>query len=327
MTSILFPILLSLIACSSSEAKQPSELNNSVKTTQKEVVTKEPDLLISTKNSLSVVVVEADKKYNIWMEGRSGVLRANVSDSFWIENGGVAIPQGSGQYNVEVDGHNYLTVKKNSKTPLKQKITATPENKTNLKLVLDMTDKGKYITQIHQPQGRTIKLATSDNKPTATAIITVSNKTDLYGASKSKLNGTEKASALKNNGIPSTAKIIPVKPPSKSTLQKWTNDIKSLYGGTNSFPYATMINLDNDESEEGFICATGSNVSKCFVIDTFKGQERYYISDFNWNTKGNQPTTFSTSHGTYVAHVQKLSKTTVTKVLRFDGSGYSTDRL
>jgi hypothetical protein len=323
----LFPILFSLFACSSSEAKQPSEPTNSNSVIQKQVTTVENEFLISTKSSLAIVVVEADKKFNIWMEGRSGVLRANVTNSYWIETGGVAIPQGTGQYNVEVDGHNYLTVQKNTKISLKQKVSENTENKTNLKLILDMTDKGKYITQLQQPQGRTIKLATSDNKPTATAVITISNKTDLYGTSKSMLNSTEKASALTNNGIPSSAKPVAVKKPAKSSLQKWQNAMKALYGGSTSIPFATMVNLDTDETEEAFICVLGAGVSKCFVVDTIKGQERFYISDFNWNAKGNQPTVFSTSNGNYIAHVQKLPKTTVTKVLRFDGSGYSTNRL
>ena len=115
------------------------------------------------------------------MEGRSGVLRSGINDTFWLSNGGVSISQGSGQYNIEVDGHNYLVAKKNTATPMKEIIAKNTNNNSDFKLVLDMTDKGKYITQIHKPTGRTIKLATSDKKPTATAVIVVKNVTDLYG--------------------------------------------------------------------------------------------------------------------------------------------------
>jgi hypothetical protein len=208
-----------------------------------------------------------------------------------------------------------------------QKVIENTENKTQLRLILDMTDKGKYITQLQKPQGRIVKVATSDKKPTATAVITVPNKTDLYGANKSKLSSTEQASALKNNGVPSTGKKITPKAPSKTLLQRWKKDMSSLYSGTATISFSTMVNLDNDDAEEGFFCTTVPGKSKCFVVDTFKGQERYYLSDFNWDAKANQPTIFSTSHGNYVAHVQILPKTTVTKILRFDGSGYSTDRL
>jgi hypothetical protein len=88
-----------------------------------------------------------------------------------------------------------------------------------------------------------------------------------------------------------------------------------------------MINLDNDEKEEGFFCATASSISKCFIVDTINEEERYYIAEYNWTPKGNAPSLFSTEHGNYIVHIQQLAKTSVTKVVRFDGSGYTTDTL
>ena len=97
--------------------------------------------------------------------------------------------------------------------------------------------------------------------------------------------------------------------------------------GTPSIDFASLINLDQDEVKEGFFCATVPSAKKCFVVDTIKSEERFYLSDFNWDPKGEAPILFATDHGNYVAHKQQLSKSTITKVLRFDGSGYTTDRL
>ena len=69
-------------------------------------------LPISTKSQLSVAIIEADQKWHIWMEGRSGIIHSKLTDTFWLEQGGVALTQGSGQYNHEIDGHTYLTTKK-----------------------------------------------------------------------------------------------------------------------------------------------------------------------------------------------------------------------
>jgi len=325
MKFLFLPFLTTVIACADSEAKLNTSDSPSESTTTPS--TEEVTLPISTKESLSVIAVEADSKYHIWMEGRSGVLRSGINDTFWLSNGGVSISQGSGQYNIEVDGHNYLVAKKNTATPMKEIIAKNTNNNSDFKLVLDMTDKGKYITQIHKPTGRTIKLATSDKKPTATAVIVVKNVTDLYGTHHNLLSTEEKSSALKNGGVPDSGKAITVKAPSQQTLQHWKSDLKSLYGGSSNIAFSTMINLDNDEKEEGFFCATAPSVSKCFVVDTFNGEERYYLSDFNWTPKGNSPVLFSTEHGNYVVHTQNLAKTKVTKVLRFDGSGYTTDRI
>ena len=318
MTPIFITLFSTLFACADSEARH---LPESIETADVK------ELPISTKPKLNVIVVEADSTYHIWLEGRSGVLRSKTNDTFWLENGGVAISLGQGQYNIEVDGHNYLTLKKRTTLPLKQKIETAPKNTSSYKLILDMTDRGVYVTQIQKPAGRTTKLATSKKKPTASAVLTVSNKTDLYGKPNNILNASEKSSVLTNKGMPSTAKKIEVVSPSADTINKWKSAMQGFYGGTPSIDFATMINLDQDEAAEGFFCSTATGAKKCYVVDTIKSEERFYLSDFNWNPKGAAPVLFATDHGNYISHKQQLSKSTITKVLRFDGSGYTTDRL
>ncbi len=282
-------------------------------------------LPVSTKPQLSIAIIEADQKWHIWMEGRSGIIHSKLTDTFWLEQGGVALTQGSGQYNHEIDGHTYLTTTKLSTIKMADKMKTATDNKTDIKIILEMTDKGKYITQVKPPVGRSARLATSTQKPVASAIFTVANKADEFGKAKSQLAGTL-ATETKSKGIPSSAKELAQKNPKLDLQKKWEADLKSLYGKASVVSYATMVNLDNDEADEGFFCAKVTSGVTCFVHDTIQGQERYYLSGFNWKPK-EKLHIFSTNTGIYISHQQPLSKASVTKVLRFDGSGYVTEKL
>ena len=328
--SLLFSSIL--IGCSNNSQSQEETQSPPSPTHQppvEEVSTKadieKVHLPISTKAKLNVAIVEADQKWHIWMEGRSGIIHSKLADTYWLEQGGVALKQGSGQYNHEVDGHTYLTTKKLSTVTMSEKMKTATENKTNIKIILEMTDKGKYITQVKPPTGRSARLATSTQKPVASAIFTVDNKTDASGKAKAQLAG-DLVKETKATGLPKSAKKLAQKNPKIEQQKKWEADLKSLYGKTSVISYATMVNLDGDEAEEGFFCAKVSSGMTCFVFDTVKDQERYYFAGFNWKPK-EAFHIFSTNTGTYISHQQPLSKASVTKVLRFDGSGYTTEKL
>ena len=331
----LYPLLISslLIGCantsqSSNEAPStpaPTHQPSGNTTIDGTSTLETAQLPLSTKPQLSIAVIEADEKWHIWMEGRSGIIHSKLTDTFWLEQGGVALKQGSGQYNHEVDGHTYLTTTKASTLAMAEKMKSAAENKTGIKIILEMTDKGKYITQVKPPTGRSARLATSAHKPVSSAIFTVENKIDALGKPKPSLKGSAVQEA-KVSGLPSSAKKIAQKNPNIELQKKWEADLKALYGKGTVMSYGTMINLDNDEAEEGFFCAKVTSGMTCFVYDTIKGQERYYFSGFNWKPK-DPVYLFATESGTYISHQQKLSKASVTKVLRFDGSGYTTERL
>jgi hypothetical protein len=166
MTLSLFSLAL-LAACSSTPAspKKPASPASALPSTQSKPASFDSlELPVSEKKDLSLALIEADNKWHIWMEGRSGVIHSKNQNIFWLGNGGVALPQGKGQYNIEVDGHSYYTTQKLSTMSLKQKFEKIPENKTSIKIVLEMTNKGKYITQVKPPTGHSSRLSVSDKK-------------------------------------------------------------------------------------------------------------------------------------------------------------------
>lgn len=328
----IYPLLISSIifGCSNSQPSTSKAIVSSpspVKspTSEIKIDIEKVQLPISTNTQLSIAVVEADQKWHIWMEGRSGILHSKLTETFWLEQGGISLGQGTGQYNHEIDGHTYLTPTKISTLPMSKKMETAAENKTNIKIILEMTNKGKYITQVKPPTGRSARLATSTQKPISSAIFTVENKTDTLGKAKLSLTGNI-ATETKATGLPASGKKLEKKNPNIEVQKKWEKDFKGLYGKDLIMTYSTMINLDNDEEDEGFFCTKIPSGLTCFVHDTFKGNDRYYFTGFNWKPK-DVVHIFSTENGSYISHQQKLSKGAVTKVLRFDGSGYTTEKL
>jgi translation initiation factor 1 (eIF-1/SUI1) len=242
-----------------------------------------------------------------------------------MNKGGIALTQGAGQYNMEIDGHSYLSIENLSTLSLAKKMESIPDNKSGVKISLDMTNKGKYITTVHPPKGRNVRIATSDKKPSKSAVFTVQNKKDLYGTSVPAITGAA-VDEIKSKGIPSTAKKIKQVNPKIEQLRKWEADFKKLYEKSSPITYSTLINLDGDEALEAFFCTKIPSGPNCFVVDVFEKQERYYITGFN--RKADEPIhLFSTESGTYISHQQKTAKVSISKVLRFDGSGYIAERL
>lgn len=281
---------------------------------------------ISTKSKLSVAIVEADSKYHIWMEGRSGILRTDLAKAFWLEQGGVSIPQGTGQRHLEIDGHDYFTMTTPSKVSLSKKIEDNPKNTTGIKVTLEMTGKGKYITQVVPPTGRSVKVSSSIQKPLRTAILEVENKTDALGTPTPQLNAEQIKSAKANKAIPMGATKVAKVEASKEQQAKWTTDLQNLLGSNVAMGWSSLVNLDGDEAQEGLICVTESQGKRCYVWDTINNEERYYSAGLIWDD-AHLPNIFTLDKHTYVSLEQKMQKTSVFKVLRFDGSGYDVDQI
>ena len=335
----IFSVLLTF-ACSSSEANMPNNPPKKKHKTSKKEVLPTPNMSIettqlhvSTKASLLVAMVEADNKFHIWMEGRSGILRVNPTEVFWLENGGISKIQGTGQMHMEVDGHTYLTTTKPSTIALANKIDTAPKNTTQSKITLEMTNKGKYITEIVPEGAKGIKLSSSTDKPARSAIIQVANNGSQFGAEIPALNTDQLNSAKANHAIPSTAKKLEHVPASPEQLAKWTKDIQALHGASASIAWSTSINLDQDEAKEGVLCAIIPQDDSCFAFDTINGEDRYYyLPNVVWAVDANnKPTSslqvFQLADKNYIAYERILDKSSVFSTIRFDGSGYTADRL
>jgi hypothetical protein len=329
---LLISGLLSLtIACSTAQTDD-QDLSSTVSpvaspSSQPDSASFETMLLpISTQSTLAIAIVEADQKYHIWMEGRSGILRVDTNQALWLEQGGISLGKGSGQQHLEIDGHDYFTFTKPSKVAIDKKMTENPKNNTGLKVTLEMTGKGKYITQVVPQSGRTVKVSSSIQKPVRTTILQVANKSDVYGAPTPILTAAQKSSATSNHGVPKEATVQSPVSPSTEQSKKFTTELQAILGSGMAIGWSSMVNLDRDEAMEALICVTEPSGKRCYVWDTVNNEERYYSAGLKWD-QSTLPKIFTLNNYTYVGVEQKMQKSSVFKALRFDGSGYDVDRL
>lgn len=330
-------VLPFLIACStestipSADASQHTPKVIAAKTmeTQNTISIEDVEAVVSTKANLNMAIVEADGKYHTWMEGRSGVLRTEPRTSFWLDQGGLSTAAGKGQLHIEIDGHSFYTAKPVSKTTIAEKLEKPPKNTSSLAIALEMTSKGKYITSLTQKDARSIRVASSVQKPTRSAILSVPNPEKANGEPTPKLSQTLLDQIKTTGKLPETSKPLPVKAPKSTDLAKWNADLKGIFGNIANIGWSTMVNLDGDDFVEAVLCTPTPKTKTCFIYDEIpSGKEgvaatgRYYDSSFKWDGK-TAPAVFSVAEKNYVHHSYPLKKGAVHKVLQFDGSGYN----
>ena len=282
--------------------------------------------VIATQAQLNMAIVEADGKYHTWMEGRSGTLRTEPKNSFWLEQGGISTNTGKGQLHMEIDGHSYYTAAPLSKITLATKLEKPPKNISGLTISLEMTSKGKYITSLIKKDARNIRLASSVQKPSRSAILQIQNPQKSLGEPTPALSKESLDFIKKNSKVPDTAKALSVVAPQSEQIKKWNVDLKGLFGNIANVAWSTMINLDADEYVETLLCTPTPKGQTCFVYDEVNSVGRYYDSGFKWDGK-TPPVLFSIDKKPYAYHSTPLKKGAVHKVLQFDGSGYNSTQL
>jgi hypothetical protein len=324
-------ILSLLIACSSESSIRSADASfNSSASEQKilsnaDVKVQNPDdieAVITTKANLNMAIVEADGKYHTWMEGRSGVLRTEPKTSFWFEQGGLSTTSGKGQLHMEIDGHSFYTAGPISKISITSKLEKPPKNTSTLAISLEMTSKGKYITSLTQKDARNIRVASSIQKPTRSAILQVQNPEKSMGEPTPALSKTVIDQIKTTGKIPETATKMKATPPSASNLAKWNGELKGIFGNIANIGWSTMINLDGDKYVEAIVCTPTPKSKTCFVYDEIGPTGRYYDSGFKWDGKS-APTIFTVNDKSYIHHMYPLKKGAVHKLMQFDGSGYN----
>ena len=282
--------------------------------------------VIATQSQLNMAIVEADGKYHTWMEGRSGTLRTEPKNSFWLEQGGLSTNTGKGQLHMEIDGHSYYTAAPLSKIKIATTLEKPPKNTSGLTISLEMTSKGKYITSLTKKDARNIRLASSVQKPSRSAILQIQNPEKAMGEPTPALSKASLDFIKGNSKIPETAKVISLVPPKSEQIKKWNIDLKGLFGNIANVTWSTMVNLDADEYVETLLCTPTPKGKTCFVYDEVNTVGRYYDSGFKWDGK-TAPVLFSIDKKSYVYHSSPLKKGAVHKVLQFDGSGYNSTQL
>ena len=326
-------ILSLLIACSSETPIQTAEasLNTPVATTGTPILVKQNtqsiqadrvEAAITTKPNLNMAIVEADGKYHTWMEGRSGVLRTEPKISFWLEQGGLSTTAGKGQLHMEIDGHSFYTASAISLTSITTKLEKPPKNMSSLAISLEMTSKGKYITSLTQKDARNIRVASTVQKPTRSAILQVQNSEKALGEPTPKLSPTVIDQIKTSGKLPESAVVLKATPPSASNLTKWNAELKGIFGNIANIGWSTMVNLDGDEFVEAVLCTPTPKSKTCFVYDEVGSVGRYYDSGFKWDGK-TAPILFTMATKPYIHHTYPLKKGAVHKLMQFDGSGYN----
>lgn len=326
-------ILSLLIACSSENPIQTAEgsLNTPVASsgtpslrTQNTlpVQADQVEAVITTKPNLNMAIVEADGKYHTWMEGRSGVLRTEPKTSFWLDQGGLSTTAGKGQLHMEIDGHSFYTASAISKTSITAKLEKPPKNTSTLAISLEMTSKGKYITSLTQKDARNIRVSSTVQKPTRSAILQVQNPEKSLGEPTPALSPTVIDQIKTSGKLPESAIVVKVTAPSTSDLTKWNGELKGIFGNIANIGWSAMVNLDGDEFVEAVLCTPTPKSKTCFVYDEVGSVGRYYDSGFKWDEKI-APTLFTMEGKSYIHHTYPLKKGAVHKLMQFDGSGYN----
>jgi hypothetical protein len=319
------------VACTSDAAPTATSLNtvtpiNSGEDTTVATPKVLTEAVISTKATLNMALIEADSKYHVWMQGRSGILRVEPANTFWYTAGGISLRQGKGQMHMEIDGHVFYTSKNISSESLASKLNNPPKNKSGYSISLEMTSKGKYITSLVPKDKSPVRIAASVQKPSRSAILTVDNPTKLWGEPTPELSGSEQSS-LKNTGKPSKTDSIFKSPTlTKDELAASNSELQTIFGGTAKVGWSAKINLDGDEDIEHVVCSPTPKKNTCFVVDKVDKIKRYYETGFKWDGK-QHPTIFKVGNNTYIHHSSPLVKGAVHKVLFFDGSGYNSIQL
>ncbi len=322
---------LLLFACSTETTIPVAEASHIPQSEDSVVVHNTNDIqtlqgVISTSSQLNMAIIEADGKFHTWMEGRSGILRTEPKTSFWLEQGGVSTTKGKGQLHMEIDGHSYYTAAAVSKTPLTSKLDTPPKNTSGLAISLEMTSKGKYITSLTKKDSRNIRLASTVQKPSRSAIVQVQNPEKSLGEPTPSLSKSDLEQIKKTSKIPASGKPVGIVKAKAEQTKKWTTELQGLFGATAKSAWSTLINLDGDEFVEGLICTPTPKGPTCFVYDEINGVGRYYDSGFKWDGK-TAPTVFSVNEKIYIYHNAPLKKGAVHKVLQFNGSGYNSTQL
>jgi len=331
----MLPILL--FACSTestipnAEASQNSPVVSLQQTTNRENeeiqnTFDQTQLTVSTKAQLNMAIIEADGKYHTWMEGRSGILRTEPKNSFWLEQGGLSSNMGKGQSHFELDGHSFYTPSKISTVTLASKLEKPPKNTTGWSISLEMTSKGKYISSLTKKDTRSVRLASSINKPSRSAILQVANPEKSLGEPTPVLSPTIIDNIKTTSKLPAEAKKVAQVAPTPEQIKKWNGELKGIFGNVASVGWSTMINLDSDEFVEAIVCTPVPMGKSCFVYDEVKSVGRYYDSGFKWDGKS-APTVFTLNDRPYVYHMFPLKKGAVHKILYFDGSGFTSNQL
>ena len=322
-------ILSLLFACSSESTIQTADASltsSSQKITtaksSSKTTTEDIEAVITTKANLNMAIVEADGKYHTWMEGRSGILRTEPKTSFWLEQGGLSTTAGKGQLHMEIDGHSFYTAVPISKSTITAKLEKPPKNTSTLAISLEMTSKGKYITSLTKKDARNIRVASSVQKPTRSAILQIQNPEKSLGEPTPPLSQTVIDQIKTTGKLPEGSTTLKMTAPTATQLSKWNTELKGIFGNIANIGWSTMINLDGDEFVETILCTPTPKSKTCFVYDEISSVGRYYDSGFKWDGK-TPPTIFQVNEKSYIHHTYPLKKGAVHKLMLFDGSGYN----
>ncbi|NOY27446.1 MAG: hypothetical protein GXP62_16390 [Oligoflexia bacterium] len=128
------------------------------------------------------------------------------------------------------------------------------------------------------------------------------------------------------NTVPKGATALPLKAPDPDTKAQWSRDLSKLRGAATTITWATLLDLDQDDADEGFACvAGGADDQDCYVIEPTQAAPHYLgvsTMRFDGGPADAAPKAFKKGQGIYVMHATGSGDTARLWVARYDGGGY-----
>ena len=291
--------------------------------------------VLPSKTTVTAVVYTTKGRAMTWMETIASTFGTEPDKGLWTGHSFV-IPENSAWRYYLTDGSSFgAEAPPADGTPLSEVLTQKTEAPAGYAWEVTTGSNGFHRVFINPALGKKQRLGMYPEAPSAPVW--------LEGTSPAP-RGTAAPALSKNAGWESRGEGLGFAntPPVGSTpiataevaaeeLARWTDTLTKLRGAPVTVEHARAADLDGDQQPEGLVCVVGGRGNPCYIVDDVDGQTRYYSTALQW-AKGDPadaPQVFSTSKGTYIMHSPAGSVTSkgggIVRVVRFDGSGYTTD--
>ncbi|MEC7984338.1 MAG: hypothetical protein VX278_04190 [Myxococcota bacterium] len=270
------------------------------------------------------LIFQADDKLGLQMERISGTFKTSPNNLFWHSDGYI-LRQYKGYQNLNVSGTQYYTTTlKKGAIPLIEKRKEGAKEIPGKKIISQMRGNRK-INYLVQKDGSKKIIARGVKK--FSQPLWISNPPAKprvkHAVPSDSLKWIYKKGSLQNVP-PADSKRLPNTQISQKQRSKLEKEIR-LFNPKASIKHTSVINLDGDSAKESLICVKGREYTGCYVMDVYKGENRYYTVGVKWlsGEQKDAPFVFQQGQNTYIGHKAKPNSKLM-RVVYFDGYGYST---
>lgn len=293
--------------------------------------------VIPSKETVTAVFFTAKDRTVFWMETVSGTHKAPPDTSFWTGES-IIVPQNAGWRTYLTDGSNYgsTAAPKEGLTTVASLLASESAPPAGYAWEIETTASGFQKVFIKPALGKRQRIGNFPEPPSAPSW-KEGTRPAARGAEVAMLN---KASGFQANEDGKTFKNAPpvgstpiaVAAASAEDLTAWSTALSALRAAPVTIDLSQMLDLNGDNTAEGFICVSGGQGNPCYVVDVVGEETRYYTTTVQWSAgQAEMPQYFSTETGSYISHSPAGATTNrgtgIIRLVRFDGSGYATEAI